>query len=260
MLGGNFIHVANEPRPRAGGTTLFFNNLGRGKLCQFPCISRVSEEDAESAFQGADFSTLKLSNRHKKCYPSTINGSSRALSINRNLNLLYACRQVYNEARGITYSANTFSFNTSESLQDFSKIHWRCLAIRSVRIQLFSYDNEKWEVLATQLLNNMKFLQQLYIDILLPSPRELFPREKKRLERHLGRLSNLPVRKVVIIVGNWGFAPSANTQRFFVFQERVWADWLKKKLLRKPKEYVWLDLLESGRVEGRYRVSGQSIV
>lgn len=34
-----------------------------------------------------------------------------------NINLLHTCRQIYNEARLIPYSTNTFSFNTPRNLR-----------------------------------------------------------------------------------------------------------------------------------------------
>ena len=109
--------------------------------------------------------------RHSGCSPSKREGSTFT-SHSVKINLLQTCRQIYNEARFIPYSTNTFSFETPRNLRAF--IHLltqRSLdvnqAIRSIRIDLVykNYDLHTWEQAFKAVTQHMTSLERVYVNI-----------------------------------------------------------------------------------------------
>ena len=88
------------------------------------------------------------------------------------LSLLHACKQIYNEARYILYSTNTFSFNTARNLRFFINFLVQRQvdvneAVRSLRVDLTHPKNDTngWTQAFSAVTQHMTRLKTLYINV-----------------------------------------------------------------------------------------------
>ena len=138
------------------------------------CSSQTSEEDALDCFKsqkGGNLFVDGIELRHLNCYPSK-DKSSSYFPDRMNINLLHTCRQIYNEARFIPYSTNTFSFDTPRNLRAFIHLLTRRSvnvnqAIRSLHINL-AYDNSDlhaWTQAFKAVVQHMTLLEKVYVNL-----------------------------------------------------------------------------------------------
>ena len=138
------------------------------------CSSQISEKDALVRFNSQDGSSLFVEGielRHSNCHPSK-HKSSTYTPDRMNINLLHTCRQIYDEARFIPYSINTFSFNTPRNLRAFIHLLNRRSvnlnqAIRSLHIDLAynNYDGHAWYQTLEAVVQHMTLLDRVYVNV-----------------------------------------------------------------------------------------------
>ena len=175
VLGGNLLHVKRDLKKSERDVVR--STKGTIKEQRFTnqiCSSKISEMDALDYFKSQDGSSLFVEGielRHSNCHPSK-HKSSTYIADRMNTNVLHTCRQVYNEARFIPYSTNTFSFATPRNLRAF--IHYLTRrsvnvnqAIRSLHIDL-AYDNSDlhaWTQAFKAVVQHMTLLEKVYINL-----------------------------------------------------------------------------------------------
>lgn len=109
--------------------------------------------------------------RHWNCSHSNHRDSTWAPH-KMNINLLHTCRQIYNEARLIPYSTNTFSFNTPRNLRAFIRLLNQRKAnvnqvIRSLRIDLayMNHDLHGWTQAFKAITRHMTLLERVFVSV-----------------------------------------------------------------------------------------------
>lgn len=161
VLGGNMLHIQRHGKYRTrGGFQPFTHQI---------CYSQNSEEDAQHHFDVEDGSTLCVEGielRHSLC-PSIHKDRTSKM----NISLLHTCRQVYNEARFVPYSTNTFSFNTPRILRAFIHSLNRCgvnvnSAFRSLDVELTRHDDIlAWTQAFKAVTTHMTLLEKIHINV-----------------------------------------------------------------------------------------------
>jgi hypothetical protein len=86
-----------------------------------------------------------------------------------NVNALFACRQIYDEARFIAFSSNTFPFNWSFELREFITHNAKCdddfnLAIRSLHLHIIAFDGG-WGPVIELITRHMLHLETINLTI-----------------------------------------------------------------------------------------------
>ncbi len=174
-----------------------------------------------------------------------------------NIDLLHVCRQIYNEARIIPYSANTFSFDTPRNLRAF--IHFLIqhrlnisLAIRSLHIDLahINYDLHGWTQAFNTVTQHMTLLDTLYINVdQKPDWSGSADAEQKDIAMSpvrgcLAILGKTPAKSTMIVVSDRFLSSRTNavlvsadptwvTHRWTITEKRLWVE--RVRLAMKEK-------------------------
>ena len=171
VLGEQLLHVK---RDWTTSTTKKF--IKEQRFTNQICSSQISEKGALDCFKTQKGSNLFVDGielRHSNCYPSKDKSSSYSPD-RMNINLLHTCRQIYNEARFIPYSTNTFSFDTPRNLRAF--IHLLTQkganlnqAIRILHINVATtYGNtdlRAWTQALKAVVQHMTLLEKVYVNL-----------------------------------------------------------------------------------------------
>ena len=104
ILGGRFIHVKYRESPDYSGRS----------LCHSICVEEETEDSVYLKFKAGQ--DEGLISRHRGCYQS-VDESHRKLD----LGVLRVCKQVYEEASLIPYTANTFSIRDPSVFEAFTQ-------------------------------------------------------------------------------------------------------------------------------------------
>ena len=137
-FGGNLIHIVNIAEVPHKDVAKFGNTI---------CRAKISEEVAQKNFDEErkdDWNAPANEDRHVCCrYRKSATDSDGEEQRPQTLNLgaLRVCRQMYNEAHHIPYSANTFACADSYTLQKFIRSlskgsHNNHLAVRSLFLEM----------------------------------------------------------------------------------------------------------------------------
>ena len=137
-FGSNLIHIVDIADVPYEGVAQFRNSI---------CRAEVSEEEAQRNFDSESEDRWVVpanDGRHERCRcPQSATSSDGKEEKPKifNLGALRCCRQMYNEAHYIPYSANTFAYADSHTLQSFilslSKgAHQNHLAVRSLFLEM----------------------------------------------------------------------------------------------------------------------------
>ena len=137
-FGGNLIHIVDIADVPYEGVAKFRNTI---------CGAEVSEEEAQKNFDFESKNRWEVpanEGRHEGCrcpQGATSSDVEKDKPKIFNLGALRCCRQMYNEAHYIPYSANTFACADSHTLQSFilslSKgAHQNHLALRSLLLEM----------------------------------------------------------------------------------------------------------------------------
>lgn len=131
-FGGNVIHIIRNA------------DRARIKFRSTVCRALISEEEAQENFDGEThhkWSVPANEGRHSCCRSPSGDGEQKPRIVR--LSALRCCRQMYNEAHYVPYSANTFSCADPDTLLRFTQSlargnHGNHLAVRSLFIELLS--------------------------------------------------------------------------------------------------------------------------
>ena len=137
-FGGNLIHIVKIAKFPYRGVGNFRNTI---------CRAEISEVEAQKNFDDESKNKWYVpvnQGRHQRChYPqsATSSGGEKQRPEILNLSALRGCRQMYNEAHHIPYSANTFACADASSLQSFilslsTGGHKNHLAVRSLFLDM----------------------------------------------------------------------------------------------------------------------------
>lgn len=218
VLGGNLLHI------KWGKTAVerdVIHSTKEGvedqRFTNEICCAETSEEDTQYYFNVEDGSTILVQDtelRHWNCNHSDHRDSSFAPH-KMNINLLHTCRQIYNEARLIPYSTNTFSFDAPRNLRAFihllnqRKVNVNQV-IRSLRIDLayMDHDLHGWTQAFKAITRHMTLLERVFVSVDQRSdcPTSASTRQKKRamwpVRKCLAALGKTPAQSIVIVLSD----------------------------------------------------------
>lgn len=162
------------------------------------------------------------------------------------LSLLRVCRQVYNEARLVPISRNTFAFEDPHLLRRFidsiSSIHRR--AFRSVQLDMMldsarierAWNSAVFFVLVPHLRNLRNV--DICIDLddyhtLLPDDRHIDPQDSAWMSDFLC-LRHLPLKSATVIIRDKdsSYTVWRDNTRWTLTQKQRWATFIKNRILR----------------------------
>ncbi|CAD6579065.1 MAG: hypothetical protein ASARMPRED_008943 [Alectoria sarmentosa] len=134
-FGGRLVHIVQNPDERAAKF--------RNTICRAPISEEEAQENFDSECSNRWYAPAN-EGRHDCCerdIEAMINGKPKKKPESLSLSLLRCCRQIYNEAHHVPYSANTFSCATQDTLQSFilslaQGNHENHLAVRSLFIEM----------------------------------------------------------------------------------------------------------------------------
>lgn len=135
-FGGQLVHIVQNPDE---GAAKFRNTI---------CRAPISEEEAQENFDSESTNRWYApanEGRHGCCDQRDDEGVYDEKPESLSLSVLRCCRQIYNEAHHVPYSANTFSCDTPDTLQSFvlslaQGNHENHLAVRSLFIEMIFKD------------------------------------------------------------------------------------------------------------------------
>ena len=224
-------------------------NIKKPRFTNQVCCSLISEEYAHRYFGNGDGGSLTdIEEIHSKCYSSDY---KRNRSSKYRINLLHTCRQIYNEARFLPYSTNTFCFNTSRNLRAF--IHLLNQggvnvneAVRSLRIDLahVSHDVHGWTQAYKAVAQRMTLLETISVNV----NRGLGSQAKGEAIRLaldcIAMMGKIPVQSTTIFAGDLGTSSisdssleehHAGISRRWSLREKVKkSEWVEKVKLAVP--------------------------
>ena len=174
-----------------------------------------------------------------------------------NIEMLHACRQIYNEARIIPYSANTLSFDTPRTLRAFIHLLIQhrlnvSLAIRSLHIDLahINHDLHGWTQAFNSVTQHMTLLDTVYINVdQKPNWSRSADAEQKEIAMSLvldclAVLGKTPAKSTMIVVSDRFLSSrtsavlvSANaswiTHRWTITEKRLWVERVRAAMKEK---------------------------
>ena len=159
--------------------------------------------------------------------------------------LLHACRQIYDEARYILYSTNTFSFNSARNVRAF--IHFLVQrgtdvneAVRSLHVDLAhpNTDTNGWTQAFNAVTQHMTRLKTLYINVdQRPGWSTSSDAKEKEISmrpvmNNLAILGKAPAKSTIIILSDRDLAryPDSRTssaQDWTMDEKRMWVQEVK---------------------------------
>ena len=255
VLGGRLIHVDHK--------------LEEDNFYHYLCKAKMSEMEAHEIFAASTepWSAPEIKDRHstcddgqtvwRSCYECTAQiGPTTALHAGLSLSILRCCRQIYQEARLLTLSANTWSFACP---YDFL-VYWsfgnsipftvdKMLAICQLHLHIIihdKFDMENWGEVFRQIARNFKSLRYFYINIeQLHLEHQHFKKWQERTEDSfwgsLMELGQLDLRFVAVTISDFHLLHSCfgsekakiSEYRWTMAQKQECARDVEKVLLRK---------------------------
>ena len=212
-FGGNLIHIIQK-HDKDGRT-----------FKSYICCASISEEEAQENFDSESthpWYAPANEGRHDSCHGFDGNIELHQRPDALSLSPLRSCRQVYNEAHHIPYSANTFGCFNPKTLQSFvtslaqgSKDNQ--LAVRSLFLEMdFTVESDMslWKKAVATCAKRLTALQNVSISIdwgsfyLILASRLSFPDadlEKDRLRQMISSiltLKKLPLKTATIVISD----------------------------------------------------------
>lgn len=173
------------------------------------------------------------------------------------LRFLRTCKQIYEEAKLVPYTSNTFSFSRPRSVRAFlvgDQLRGPFINARKIRKAHFElairsgFDETAWASAMDVVASEVKSLQRVYVDIdYRPSTTFLTQRGYSNpttnpFVRGLLQLRELPLRTVTIVLsdgearfaGALGLSAYLEQQfRWSMAQKREWVEFMRYKLLSR---------------------------
>lgn len=178
------------------------------------------------------------------------------------LSALRCCRQMYNEAHYVPYSANTFSCADPETLLRFTQslargYHDNHLAVRSLFID-FVYDSDSylrfpthgaWRKALTACANHFTKLNNVNISFEwiwwysmcgAPTPAEFEAKERSKWQNNpfmpdIFVLGKLPLKSATMVISDvkvYEGSNRPNLSRWTLEEKREWARYIKEMILK----------------------------
>ncbi|KAK4692937.1 hypothetical protein P7C71_g4362, partial [Lecanoromycetidae sp. Uapishka_2] len=212
------------------------------RLRNYICDTHITEEEAQKKFDeghSSKWNVKDVLDRHEDCYDETMSISTSFLS---------TCRQIYDEAKSIPYSKNTFSFNDVLYLERFSTLlsfakAKSYLVIQSLHLDIYWLSHseiDQWVKAITQVTDLYTNMKNINIDLtqsnLITSMPHLSPSEAVRpyeekqtkLLECLGQLDKLDIKTATFII----FDDEMYSRR------DILSRWTLEKRQRKAKEVI----------------------
>jgi len=208
VLGGQLIHI----RCRDDLDLPFSKPILSRQLC----IAKETELEAYKKFKVSDqhpgsgppYSIGNCEDRHSTC--------EHELWSKLSPTILRTCRQIYREARLVPYHANTFSFTSADTLDQFvtSLIPVQKLAIRSLHLDMMfddEYDRREYnECLKNTVVEGLPRLRDVHLCLELRFDGDLhllkdMAENKDKWIYGLLALQMLPLQTVTVVISDAGF-------------------------------------------------------
>lgn len=246
VLGGNLLHIWRQQIKSERSNIRSTKGAIREQCFNHQiCSSKVSEDEAYHYFEIEDSNNFYVKYtelRHLHCCPYM---SWRPDIVRMDVSLLHVCRQIYNEARYILYSNNTFSFNTPRNLRAF--IHFLVQrgsdineAVRSLHLDLVHpyNDTNGWTQAFNAVTQHMTRLKTLYINV---DQRPFWSTSSDAIEKersmrpvmnNLAILGKAPAKSTMIILSDRFLARHpqtsiSSTQGWTMDEKRLWVQEVK---------------------------------
>ena len=220
------------------------------------CQAALSEKAAEDLFLAETkdmWNADAIEDRHSACHYERF---SERISTT----LLATCRQVYNEARQILYSTNTFGFKTPSTLDSFTRYLQyprlgRHLKIRRVYLDITvgAVDHvQRWKAVIVDLISRFPEVHQISINIdrwsetgilgcRTPSEFENRHLSGNELMSALLEIRKLSLNWATFVISDADLADNRHgpTQcRWTLAEKQVWARYIKNSILRKDNQHA----------------------
>ena len=255
IFGGNIIHINQNP------------NKGGAKFKSTICRAAISEEEAQKNFDDEtnhEWFVPANEDRHSCCRyrKGTTSGDENQRPQLPRLDALRCCRQMYNEAHHVPYSANTFSCADPRTLQNF--IHSLArgdydnhLAVRSLIIEVVyscassceTSNHSNWRKTLSTCAKHLKNLNRVNISLewkcwsLGDVMREV---EAKGINWRVPWISGilvlkkLPLKSATLVISDAKvyeafhrfLSPSENPIRRTLQEKQEWARYVKEIILK----------------------------
>ena len=241
-LGGNLLHIwRDQIESERSNIRSTKGAIKEQRFAHQVCCSKISEDEAHHHFENEDsndFYVKYTELRHSPCFLFTTKWGPDI--VRTDVSLLHVCRQIYDEARQVLYSTNTFSFNTARNLRAF--IHFLVQrgfdvneAVRSLHVDLAYPNNDTngWTQAFKAVTQHMTRLKTLYINLDqgLNWSTSYDAIEKERSMRpvmdSLAILGKSPAKSTIIILSDRGQARHphstySSTPRWTMDEKRLW--------------------------------------
>lgn len=250
-----------------GGQLLHLDQCWIGDTLQFTheiCQAGLSEQAADDLFNAdttAQWFVGAVETRHSGCFTNAEHIEKIGTSF------LATCRQVYNEARHIPYSTNTFGFSKTSILDRFSN-HLKTLGsgqhleIRRVHLDVTAraFNEERlWQVAITQyLIPRLPAVQRISINLnqwyhagvigcRTPAEFEARHRSGNYLMSALLELRKLPLSRATFVISDaeilWDRRAKMSADlipqyRWTLAEKKVWARYIKDIILQKDNQHA----------------------
>ena len=223
------------------------------------CDLELSEKAAEDLFNAdstAQWSVDAVKTRHETCI------IKRDQSEKISTSFLATCHQIYNEARHIPYTTNTFSFRNESTLDEFINYLMKSesghhLDIRRIHHDIKvrdSVDEQRWKLAITRyLIPRLPEVHQISISLVRWYRAGVIgPRTPAEFEAHspswdrdhlisaLLELRQLPLKRATFTISDIAFdqeqrLPDAERRqhRWTLAEKRAWARFVKNYILGK---------------------------
>ncbi|KAK3171946.1 hypothetical protein OEA41_004030 [Lepraria neglecta] len=236
------------------------------------CYPKMTEEKAQEIFNNQKpnrWCGRDWPKRHETCHCRPFKIAPRSVRTT----LLRTCRQLYNEAKYIPYSTNTFGFRSPEVLHNFislTLLHGtdHALAIRSIMIEPQRVRHQRdceWEEPLALTRRHFTNIEKLHVnfeqdrakfeDIILEKPwlggNIAAHSQYKKMKAAVLQLDKLPIKHVTVIVDDWRAYERLEMDAHFMLEKgwrwtlaekQEWARDVKEKLLQgKNKSSIGVD-------------------
>ena len=224
------------------------------------CYTKMTEEKAQEIFNNEmpdQWYDWDCPRRHGICHCRPFKNAPRSVRTT----LLRTCRQLYNEAKYIPYSTNTFGFRSPEVLHNFislTLLHGteHPLAIRSIMIEprrVCHQSDCEWEETLALTRRHFTKIEKLYVSFEqgranaedITSEQPWLDSRFKKMKAAVLQLDKLPIKHVTVVVDDltayeWLEAGASLmldlVWRWTLAEKQEWARDVKEKLLQGKNE------------------------
>ena len=259
-FGGNLIHIVNIAEVPHKGVAKFGNTICRAKISE-EVAQKNFDEERKNAWNAPANEDRHECCRYRKSATDRDGEQQRPQTLN--LGALRVCRQMYNEAHHVPYSANTFACTDSYTLQKFilsiSKgSHNNHLAVRSLFLEMLyaTLPNPKatacWRKALKTCVSKCKNVKNVNISLDLRcwywmqgprSPAALEANWQTPFMSDLFVLKRLPLKSATCVIHDAHICNGvslltslinvmADPSRWTIEEKREWARYVRELILR----------------------------